>query len=137
MRLILAALLLTALGAGAQDVAPKASADPVAMKSKALKLQREQLSQEMFKVLKKIRLQREDALRKDDELKQMTAEIRRLQEALAKRLTEKYPALGKLMLQRDDLQEEHDQVREQQLDLREKKQKNLQNLKKKDPSGKV
>jgi hypothetical protein len=134
MRLILAALLLTALGAGAQDVAPKASVDPVEMESKALKSQREQLSLEMFKVLKKIRLQREDALRRDKELKAMQAEIRRLQGALEKRLTEKYPALGKLMLQRDDLQEEHDQVREQQLKLREKKQKDL---KKKDPSGKV
>ena len=55
----------------------------------------------------------------------MQAEIRRLQEALEKRLIEKIPALGTLNLQRADLQEEYDHVRGKQLKLRAKKQKDL------------
>jgi chromosome segregation ATPase len=129
----MAALLLVALGARAQELTKPEPVDRTELHMKELKIQREQLDTDMFVVLKKIRMRREEALKRDQELKAMQAEIRRLQETLEKRLQEKYPELTNLVSQRDDLQEEYDIVRKQQLKLRTKKQKAL---KKKDPSGK-
>lgn len=134
MRLIMTALLVAASVAVAQEAGqPAPAVDPVEVRLQELKLQTDQLNQDMFRVLRQIRLQREEALTQDKELKALQDEIRRLQDALEKRLQEKYPAVAALVLQRDDLQEEYDQVRGEQVELRNKQ---LKALKQNDPSGK-
>jgi len=137
MRNIAAALLLfTVIGAGAQEeqIAEKApSIDKDEQRIQELSLQRDRISDEMYTVLKKIRRERETELKTDRELHKMVLNIKHQQEALEKRLKEKYPDLDKLMSERDELQSEYDMVRDKIFKLRVKKSENLNKDK---PSGK-
>jgi len=137
MRNILAAVLLTfAAGVCAEETGNVEEAAPVdkdEQRIQELSLQRDQISGEMYKVLKKIRREREAGLKLDKELREMTIEIKRQQEALEARLKEKYPDLAELMLERDELQSEYDMIREKLFKLHVKKSEILNKEK---PSGK-
>lgn len=135
-KIALALLLTVVIGAGAradQSSEETPSIDKDEQRIQELSLHRDQISGEMYAILKKIRREREIALKTDRDLHKIVLNIEQKQQELEKRLKEKYPDLKKFMSERDELQMEYNAVRKEIFELRVKKSEKSDKDK---PSGK-
>jgi len=120
--IVVAFLLFTVIGGNAEEAREESTeVEKMELRIQELSLQRDQISGDMFKVLKKVRRERQNGLKLDKELREMVLQIQKQQDALEARLKEKYPDLAKMMSERDELQSEYDLIRKNLFDLRIKK----------------
>lgn len=103
-------------------IAPTNAAEFAELKAKEATLVAEQhaLEQKIFKVFRTLHTAREEALKGDQELVELSREIARKQAELEKRTAEKYPDIGKQSRERDAMTKEHSTLGEQLRDVRKR-----------------
>lgn len=103
-------------------IAPTNAAEFAELRAKEASLVADQhaLELKIFKVFRTLHTAREEALKSDQELVELSREIARKQAELEKRTAEKYPEIGKQSQERDAMTKVHSNLGEKLRDVRKK-----------------